>query len=224
MKKIRIILVSIVLILCSSFLFACTPAMERFSHLISELRDNVFVAENEKFSVSIITGAREEPFILNGFATGTKPFTLITIVPKNGGTDFYYSVVINGDTFEGKFVPHPFDVSLSAEVDVLSNDSVIQLTVIQGENREELTANSVLTEQMINSTKAIDIAYNRLKGSLEDFKQGGELQCEIFVRLIKNPIDNQGGYFWYVAFVGTNQTIFAVVIEPTTMTILAVRE
>ncbi len=47
---------------------------------------------------------------------------------------------------------------------------------------------------------------------------------EIYVRLIPNPVNAAGGYFWYVAFVDINKETVAVLIEPESLEIVAVRE
>jgi len=205
---------------------ACTPSMERLGHLVSELRENIFVGESDNFRVSIITGFREDPFLMDGRVGELRDFTLITLTPKSETSEGNYTFVttVDGVQFRGAFLPHPFSNTLSAEINVRAGQNEIPLTVINAAGVEEsLFAKSVLTEQMIGVEKALEIAENKLRYSLEVFKVNGVLQAEIYIRIMPNPIDNSGGYHWYVAFIGQNQTIFAVLIDPISMQVVAVR-
>ena len=199
-------------------------SMERLGHLISELRENVFVGESDNFSVNIITGLREDPFLMDGNAAIARDFTLITLTPKNVTDGNYaFEVNIGGTQFKGEFIAHPFAQTFSAELDIRANVSEIALTVTGNDGNEPIMATSVVTDPMISVEQALEVAENKLRNSLEVFKTGGVLQAEIFIRLIANPIDQSGGYHWYVAFIGQNQTIFAALICSISMQVLAVR-
>jgi hypothetical protein len=205
-------------------LSGCKSAMERYDPVVSELRDNIYLAESDRFSVSVITGKREDPFLMDGHAGGTRAFTLITIVPKSGAGPFTYKATVNGKEYTGDLLPHPFAPSFSADIEVLSTDSAIPVTVSGGGTEETLTAVSVKNDRMITADKAIEIAEKRLKTRVDGFKSNGTYRCEVYVRLLQNPIDNSGGYHWYVAFIGENHTIYAVLIDPESMEIVAIRD
>jgi len=231
-KKLRafIFLFSVFLSLSVALLFTgcigCNEPLDRLFAQVSELRENIFIGESDNFSIKIITGLREDPFLMDGHAGITRDFTLITITPKNENSDSSYSfnTTINGTNFRGEFLAHPFNITLSADLNIRANQNEIIVTIINsGGTEENISTKSVVTEQMIDSTKALEIAQNKLKNSLETFKSGGELKAEIYIRLLANPIDNSGGFYWYVAFIGTCGTIFAVLICPIEVQVLAVR-
>ncbi|MCL2375440.1 MAG: hypothetical protein FWC82_02835 [Firmicutes bacterium] len=205
---------------------ACAPPIERLLSQVSELRENIFIGESASFSVNIITGRREDPFLMDGHAGITRDFTLITITPKGEGSEgtYTYTTTINGTQFKGEFVPHPFAATLSADLHIRANTSEIILIITNSAGVEEnISAKSVVTAQMIDSLKALEMAESKLRNSLETFKSGGVLHAEIYIRLLANPIDNSGGFYWYVAFIGTCGTIFAVLIDPIEVQIVAVR-
>ncbi|MCL2796575.1 MAG: hypothetical protein FWD58_00760 [Firmicutes bacterium] len=220
---IRFICIAATLV-CLLMLPACQPAMQRYGHLVSELRDNVYVAESANYSVQIITGKREDPFLMDGHAGATRDFTVITVTPKIGEHTFTYRVTLNGTEYAGTFLPHPFAATVSADIAVLSSDTAIEVSISAGGKSEALTAQSVKTEQMISADKAVEIAERKLKSCLDNFRADGALHCEIYVRLMANPIDNSGGYYWYVAFIGENQAIYAVLIDPVSMAVAAIRD
>ena len=62
-----------------------------------------------------------------------------------------------------------------------------------------------------------------MKNEIKRFKHKGKLDCEIYVRLMENPIDGSGGYFWYVAFVGEDKNTVAVLLRGDTGAVGAVR-
>jgi len=237
MQKRKIIkIASWVVVVCSliagwTLFFACQPSIERLGHLVTELRDNIFVGESTNFKVNAITGRREDPFLMDGIVGTTRDFTLFTLTPKGDSadnlmaqTEYSIKVLMDGVSREGVFVPHPFSNTLSVEFDVRATAPEITVTILRAkEVVDSFNINSVVTELMISAEKALEIAENKLRNSIEVFKVGGELQCEIYIRLIENQVDASGGHHWYVAFVGPNQTIFAALIDSISMEVVAIR-
>ncbi len=226
-KRLHLIFLPAAVIILLGAIFAlsgCQTAMERYDPVISELRDNIFLAASDSYSVNIITGKREEPFLMDGHAGGTREFTVITVSPKSGSAPYSYAAVINGTEYAGELTPHPFADTYSADIEAFSSDAEIAVTLTSGGNSEKLIAKTVKSEHMITADKAIEIAEKRLKSRVDGFRVNGMLNCEVYVRLLQNPIDNSGGYFWYVAFIGENQAVYAALIDPVSMEIAAIRD
>ena len=211
--------------------FACQPPIDRLGHLVTELRDNIFVGESSSFSVQAISGRREDPFLMDGNVGTTRDFTLFTLTPKGESSDnlmaqteYSVKVLMDGTSREGMFVPHPFSNTLSVEFDVRAINPEITVTILRAkEVVDSFNIYSVVSEQMIGYERALEIAEKKLRNSIEVFKVNGELNCEIYIRLIENQVDGSGGHHWYVAFVGSNQTIFAVLIDSISMEVVAIR-
>ena len=209
-----------------AFVGCGAPSIDRLGHLVSELRENIFVGNSDSFSISVVSGKREDPFMMDGIPSITRDFTLATLTPKLETSRGVYKFAITVDDvlFKGEFMHHPFSNTLSADLNIRASGSPIAITIINPDGVEEnMFAASVLTEQMISSSKALEIAENKLKYSLETLKENGQLMAEIFIRLMPNPLDNSGGYHWYVAFIGRENQIFAVLIDPISMQVVAVR-
>jgi len=228
-KKLFKIILFIFVIILSIPLLGCKTAIEKYGNYISELRDNIFLAQAENFSVKIITGRREDPFIMDGIVGEVRDFTVITVTPLLGLVqELNYSALINGETFEGALIPHPFQNTLSIDLRVFANgeDISVKLKYQAGENITEtvLTAKSVRTPDMIDAHKAIEIAEKQLRYRIADFRVDGNFEAEIFVRLLQNPIDNSGGFYWYVAFIARTGEIVATLINPISMEVVAVRD
>lgn len=223
LKKLALV---ICLLLCTLILVSCGTRLDKYDRYISELREDVLEAKNENYSVNVITGKKEDPFLMDGHCDATVDFTLITLLPTNKGvaTDYTYEVVIDSVTYSGTFLPHPFGETYSADIRAKCTVSELDVIINYGGNAETLVAKSVKTTDMITSEKALEIAEKRLKSQIKSLKVSGELKAEIYVRLMSNPIDNSGGYYWYVAFVGEAQVTYAVLIHPVTMEIVAERD
>jgi len=193
---------------------------------ISELRDNVFFGGDEDIRIEVVSGYRENPFVIDGDSGETVPFTVVTILPSAAvmRPSFSYRVDMNDSQFVGNFLPHPYLDTFSADIAASTGDRNIRVT-ITGEDFErvfELT--SVVTDEMIGAEEAFDIAYARLTNSLSAFVNRGRLNAEIYIRLVTNPIAQGESYYWYIAFVTPCNNTFAALIDPISQEVLAVRE
>ena len=118
-------------------------------------------------------------------------------------------------------MPHPFAQSLSVDIPATATGDFTVTVFGGGEQTFELK-NSVQGE-IISAEKAFDIALDKLKNELKKFRSKGKLHAEIYVRLMENPIDGNGGYFWYVSFVGEDKVTVAVLLRGDTGAVAATR-
>ncbi len=182
------------------------------------------LGESEKFSVTLISGERENPFEVNGQTGEKTDFTVVTLSPKEEGEyNFTYLIKIGEEILSGKFTPHPFKNTYSFEVNKRAVGTTF-LSINDGEKDYELNLSSIKTEQILSPSDALDIACHRLKNSIESVTSDGKLNAEIFIRYIENPISSEKTYFWYIAFAPEKYTTFAVLIDPVSGEIVAVRE
>jgi len=202
-----------------SMLVGCDNGLTKHQKLVSEYRDDYLVGSSESFCAEAVTGYRENPFSIDGISSENKTdFFLLTLTPKSYDPtrEYGYSVNIAGKTYEGSFNKHPFENTYSFELNVRLSGGTVAVTV----DGEEISLTSIKTEQFITPEKAFEIAVDRLDSTA--IVKGGKY--EIYVRLIENPINASGGFFWYVAFVDESGETVAVLIQPETLEIVAVRE
>lgn len=215
MKKISFF-VLLMVVMSVGTLAACSNGLSG-NKSVSEYRDNYYVGSGNSFSVEAMTGFREAPFVIDGVSGDKSDFCLVTVKPKNFDPtrEYGYKLTLNGSEYEGDLVKHPFENTYSFEIPVRADaDSFI--VEIDG---EQIELNTIKTENYISPEKAFEIAKKRLS----DCKILAG-RNEIYVRLIANPVNATGGYFWYVAFVNENKDTAAVLIHPESMEIIAVRE
>jgi len=228
-KKINKVIIAIgaVLLLGAVFIACSTSPFGRYERNLSEVRDNVFVAYEDGMRIEVVSGRREEPFVIDGRSGDRVPFTVITITPsaENRLESFSYRVRMNDAEFTGNFLPHPYLDTFSCDIAASTTDRQITVTITGRDDFErvfELT--SIVTDDMIGAEDAFAIARERLDASLADSISGNRLNAEIYIRLVTNPITSSDVFFWYVAFVTADSQTFAALIDPLSSEILAVRE
>lgn len=209
-------------VLALSFL-ACSPNLEQ-NPRISELRDNILVGQAQGYKVTIVSGMRENPFVIDGKSGEKKAdFVVLTLAPDTFSlaAEYGFSVTIAGTKYSGRLLKHPFNNTYSAEIATRATERELAVTISGGADLT-VTASSVVGDNFIGAMKAFDIAQKRVGDDVEDLAKTTEY--EIFIRLIESPVDLSGGFRWYVAFVFECETTFAVLIDPVSMEILAVKE
>ncbi len=218
MKKFVFFILFSLLLTSVFFLSACSDGLGKHGKNVSEYRDNVYVGSNSDFKLEAMSGYREAPFNIDGVSGDKVDFCLVTITPANFDptATYRYKIKLNDVEYEGDCVKHPFANTYSFEVAArcLSDSFAVEI------DGQSIELASVKSELFITPEKAFEIAFKRL-GNGEIIKNG---RYEIYIRLIVNPINTSGGYFWYVAFVDEKQDVCAVLIEPESMEITAVRE
>lgn len=202
------------------FACACKSTVQKYDAKISELRSGVYAAESAQAKITAITGRRETPYILNGVSEAKEAYTVVTMVPAAfiSGATYKYKLTCGDKTYEGEMMQHPFAESFSADIKE-AVDGVLSLSVV-GEGIDlALTLESVVPPSSVSADKALEVALSRLKKSLKD-----KSDYEIYLRLTLNPVDDSGGYYWYVSFVDVDSEVCAVLIDSVTCEIRAIRE
>ena len=209
MKKI-FLFIAVTAAVCITLLSACN----RFdTKNVSEFRDQVFEGKTEEYEVTLISGYRENPFVIDGHCDKKADFTLITVkmLSPLPNAELTCEMIAGDKQFEGKMNKHPFEDTYSFEANVrVSEAPVLKI------NGTEIGLQSVRGEDFIDGEKAYNVAYSKLSDS--PIIVNGEY--EVYVRLIENPVNSQGGYYWYVAFVDGNYTA-AALIDPVTAEVIA---
>lgn len=214
MKK-RILI--FVLVVCTLFVTACSSGYGKYDNKISELRSYVYEGACENFTVTAVSGEREQPFEIDGQASKRVDFAVITVKPKvfDISASYDYKITYDGNEYEGQLVRHPFNETYSVEIGVkITDDFVVS---INGDECE-ISMTSVKKDGFISANKAFDIALERLNNTVKQLEN-----YEIYIRFTKNPVNEEDGYFWYVAFVDGENT-YAVLINPETAEIVACKE
>ena len=224
-KKILGMACLIMAISAVAFCFGCKSPLEKREAELSELRDELMVAKTERMTVTLCSGTRENPFEIDGKSGDKTDFTVLTAIFSglSDNAEMSYRLVANDRTYEGQLSKHPFKNSYSIELDERIKGAATA-TITSGDFSETIDMKSVFTGEEISADDALVIAEKRLKTRIDGMKEGKTLNAEVYVRYIENPISSAGGYYWYVAFCPEKYEVYAVLIDPITREITAVRE
>ncbi len=203
-----------VLIVAAVFSVGCSSPYGKYEDKISEIRNHVFEGSCENFTVTAVSGEREHPFEIDGVPGERVNFTVITVKPRvfDITAAYDYTITHDGKEYTGQFVRHPFNETYSAEINVkITKDFVV---AINGDGCE-VSMTSVKSGKFISAEKAFDVALKKLKSTVKKMDK-----YEIYLRLTKNPVNEEEGYYWYVAFVDGENT-YAALIHPESAQIVA---
>lgn len=196
----------VTIILCS----CGTDSMED----VSERRCGYYTATGDGFTITAVSGVREQSFKGDGKVYGGLiPYTLITLVPTDFDIDavITYTAEADGCTFGGTMIVHPFAASFSAEFEHETTAKDFTVTVKCGDKTSKLTLGSQVTADMITFDRAISAAKSALS------PRG---QYEIRARLLKNPLSGDG-ICWHVSFISEDGANNGVLLDPVTAKVLA---
>ena len=199
--------------------FACQKQVDFFTY-VSELRDNIFLAQQGEFSLQIYSMEKEYPYETDGIKMQTSRLTEIRFFAPSGDKDCHISFQLNGQQQGGDmsydnvkaqyYYSCPLDVSKFTE---------ISCCVDYGKTTLEFLAKSVKTQTTITPKNALQIVQEEetelFKGMTDKYGFSGE----IYLRLIyeENP-------YYYVGIIDRNGKVNAFLLNAESGKILAKRQ
>lgn len=199
---------------------------------LSEVRVNIYEMSNDNMSVNIITGEREEPYVLDGSANGMIEYTVITMTPENPDNisseiTYKYTLKTGKKDYSGTFTLHPFGNSYAAEIaekiDAKSVQLIVSATKDDWNFEENVVIESILTSEMMSWEEALTKGMDALKKATEPMYDKNKLKAEVYVKLLCDPLGKTTDHYWYVAF-ADGEKIVSVLMDPVSKEILALKE
>lgn len=232
MKKVSILFLLLIFTLSLINIGCSNKIPSEVKNNLSEIRTNIYEANNDNLSVNIITGEREDPYVLNGTAQGMTEYTVITIIPENPdniSADITYNYILKTGKkdYSGTFTLHPFGNSYAAEIAQKINVRSLEIQVTASKDdwnfNETLVLESILTENMIGWEDALLVGMDALENAISSMYDKKTLKAEVYVKLLCDPLGKTTDHYWYVAF-ADGKKIASVLIDPVSKEVLAVRE
>ena len=185
---------------------------QRALNNLSEARFFMRTASNDNARVQFFSGVREEPYKIDGRASGTVPFALLNVepvgselmqAPQLAGTLRIGTEDINVTLTRNDFGKN-FAVDIGREV---TPDTEVTFTLRHANNiNEEFKLAHAMPEDAIDWQEALRIATTHLTDKIKN------IDFESYVKIITDLANI--GAFWFVQFItADNQTHF-VVINP----------
>ena len=197
-------------------LAACQKKPDYFAY-VSELRSDLFVADEEDFSLTVACISRETPYLNDGIKATMSNVIEITL---DGDAD-EYSVYILGDEQVGgemSFRNTRGDFYFSQGVKSFPEGSV-SLRVEWEDTSREIVATSVKTDNTLSSEDALEHALKGEQATLEHMSTDGKFQGEFYVRLLRRDKT-----YYYVGIVDRNGKTTSLLLDSENGQVLARHE
>lgn len=220
------ILIFFTLVFCLFTLSACRKSDINLSNLLIEERQNLFVANDDLYSVSFSTGNRESNYNLDGIITEMKPFGVICLTRNDNeplSNDTYtYVVKINDNSYTG-FLKKGNDNSYCADLEINTNGDEaisVQISFTGYTFNKDLT--NVSKDFQVDAKSAIKVAEKELKENLRNLTSDKNVKLEVVMKVIKDHSSTElKNYYWYVGIVATNGETLGILIDTNNGEIIA---
>lgn len=206
--------------------FACVGCGANLETLlinnISEIQTNVLVGSCNGIVATLVTGVREEDYVKNGVSTKSVPFAVLTIASeeKENMEVGNFELIIEEEKYQGELLKNPYTGEYQVDLgDVECKSSAVVSIIINGKTLD-VAMFSITEELEFSGLDALRIVGERCDEKIKEYKSGGELQAEVYVRLLGNLKRNSDNLSWGVSFIGKDGSRINYVISAYTGAIL----
>jgi hypothetical protein len=222
MKKSKILLAFLTIFIILSCLCACNDKLD-LTTSISHLKCNVYESQNTKHKILANYGFKEKQNSKDG-KVGDKIYLLSFKFLDHALDNTTYSISLTFNNVEHKctFKLNPISHTLDASVQVDNfNLNEFEITLRYGSNNDKIVMKSILPENTIPYTQALEHLINQQADLLNLYiDQNGNFNGEIIMRVLVK--DNHP--YWYVGLCDTEGKLKALLIDGFDGKILAVRD
>ncbi len=215
----------IICLICTIFMFlavlSCKAEVDLTAY-ISELRENIFVAETEGVKVTVYAERREVPFIADSYVGELKNVLIVKLENQNEMTDDA-SIEISYDkiTKNGDFKYHPIGGKYitTIEVDKLPKNAQINAKLKCNGKEQDLLLVSTVSANSISFKEALNAVRKHDKKTTQKIFESGKVEAEIHVRIMADGERN----YYYVGFVDKSGNTTAYLVDGKSGEILATK-
>lgn len=206
---------------CFPLLIFCACANEVvYFDYVSELRNNIFIAEADGLSLRIYSVNKEYPYQADGIPREKSARTEVYVVAPSGDKKCNVSFSDGKENWGGEMsydgVKAEYYFSCSVDLSTARN---LHCQIEYGGTMVEVTAKSVLKENALSPKEALDILHKNESELFEKMTDKYGFTGEIYLRLIY-----EDSPFYYVGIIDRNGGIVAFLMHAETGKILAKRQ
>ena len=221
------LLIFTLLCICVLGFSACGKKDLNLADYIIEERNNLFVATDELYSLSLSSGLRESDYNLDGIITDKVDFAVLTFVRNDNlplANDTYaYKVNIGETEHTGFLEKSPVDNTYVADLGVaISNDACISAQVSFTGYTFSGEFTNISDSFAIDKNKVIEIANNELGEQVKNILSDPNVKIEVVTKIMKDfsSVDVKN-YYWYLGVISTNGDTLGVLIDANSGDIIA---
>lgn len=216
------------LLLCIVPLTACGKTSNiNLADRVIEKRENLFVANDDLYSVTFSTGTREQDYNLDGIVTDPVPFGIITLTRTDlhplANDTYSYIVTINDQNYSGFLSKSNTDNSYSADIEAntLGDEKVNVKISFTGYTFNQDLVN-ISKDFQVDSATALKVAEKELKSDIGNTLSNKNVNIEVVMKVLKDHSDNDlKNYYWYIGVVATTGETFGILIDANSGNIIA---
>ena len=196
-----------------------------FKNNLSEVRYNYFSGSVGEYLVTFTSGMREVDFKLNGVHTENVEFGILSItLPKD--VEFVssanYKLEYGNKLISGSLEQNPFDLTLIVDIGFIINDvDEMKVTFKMGDITKYITIKDVTKNFKLNYEDALNLFVESNYTQLEKFIVKGELQAEVYVKIMYDTTVDSN-YYYLIRVLGRTGETLSGIINPITGELLAV--
>lgn len=204
-------------------LFLLSGCMGGVEDLVSYKQTSYLIGECEEFRLTVISGRRESPYLMDGERGDMVEFCTVTLKPRhNEVVDSYvYEVEVDGQTYTGSLNKDTFGTTLSGDIGVEVGEELTVITIKWGDESREIMLENMMANALVSQDDALKIAKDSLSETLNNLEEGDTR--EVYVKFVSDIVGDESVYYWYVAYVGRGGRYSAVLIDIVSGDIIAKR-
>ena len=200
---------------------ACSKQKEvDYFDYVSELRNNILLAEADGFSLRVYAVTKEYPYAADGVANDATTRAEFYLIAPSGDKECSLSFTVGGETYGGDTsydnVKGEYYYSCSLDI---AKTKEIPCVFTYGETELSLTAISVIDESAYTPEKALQTLVDAEKPLFDEWTDEYGFVGEIYLRLI-----HEDAPYYYIGLIDRNGKIVAFLMNAHTGKILAKRE
>ena len=147
-----------VLICCLIMVSGCSNKIYNKVVLnVAEVRQNLFTGKTDNIEVSLMSGMREEDYVVNGYCSTPIEFGVLTFKVNNQVVmpeQVNYVLTVGTARYDGVLEHNPFDGSYVADLKrIIDSEDVISAKIIAGEFVDSV--------ELISVTKDFNVDFNQ---------------------------------------------------------------
>ncbi len=197
---------------------ACSKTVDYFSY-VSELRDNVFLAQSEEYSLKIYSVVKEHPYIADGIKNEVSNRAEFYLYAPNGKKDYCISFSVNGENFQGdmSFDHVKGEYYYFCSLDIASEQEITCDFTAENENFS-LCAKTVKTPSTLDAKSILNCVLANQSDLFSSLTDSYGFAGEIYLRLLYEDFP-----YYYVGVIDRNANATAFLLNGETGKILASR-
>ena len=186
---------------------------------VSEIKEDIFLARAEEFTLSLSCVSREYPYISDGIPSPSSKVVEISLTGETLASS--YEVYVLGENPVGgemTFRTYAGDYFFSVGVNEFYT-SEVELRVERNGQSVEVVATSVKNEKTISPREALDRAVEAEKETIKSMTNNEGFEGEFYIRLLRRESN-----YYYVGIINRQGGVISLLIDSESGEILARRQ